>query len=426
VLATACSHQHPLAQDASADASADSASDSAGGPTGPVTLTVYGLWTNAGQLLADTDVYFVGPDQSVQHVTTGVDGVATAAVQAGTTAFVARQPVAGTWELSAYLALTPGDQITSGMVVPYSRSQTNLGHITFSLPTTTGANAYEVYVSCMTHTTKVSDTVLDLTIGDCEQKTAANVVAVAANFANATVDAVAYAASTNVDLTALLGTTVTIPSYDQAATTLSATFTDSSEGTTQLGFWAKTRRGSDVQYYGNLQPLPLAFSGTSLTFTGPIVPFGDQTIFMADLKGPYGDAYYNDLTASLTTDFTIDVTTMGHPMLAPQLDSSTQTWSWTESPIGNDPNMMRGDVYWLSGSNYVRYEFFMPHATSIAIPALPADLASLEYQPQTTVTWNDFKTYAVIGKTYHEALSGMRVVQGPSPAGFEGGAYWEQ
>ena len=411
-LLAACHSSHPAMGDAAGSGGSDAVAIPDGldgapdAPRGTITVTVYGdnVDRGPGELVPGADVYFVAPDGMTTHVTTGVDGIATAQEPDNTTVWIAHHN-SSAYAIETYEGVQVGDSIIGGDPVAPG-PDTDVGTAYIAFPSFSDATAYKLALSCTSGTTGSSSPLSNAFVG-CAQEMAANAIV----WATDSMGNLGYTSATGVDLTAhtSAGTALALPAFQPGAS-LGVTFTNLpfQLGESSADIFARYTYGTDPT---NLQVIELAEDTLTDTMTSsaPIAPFGDHTR-VNGLVYIGANAYalnYDGTTPALVSSVTIDASTMVHPAKTWTYDSVTNSVTWTQLAIGVNPTVVRSTLNW-NNSPSVNWYVTAPYSgsPSLALPAFPTELISLTYPPKdATFKQVDLTSYA--GKTYHDILVGQ-------------------
>ena len=393
-----------------ADGAADGAPDAGCTGCGPIQMTVYGenFGVDEGKTLSGIDVYFTAPDQTVQKVTTGPDGIALASAPPGTSVLVVRHPTQSSWELSLYAGLQPGDAITDGVVsvTPPGPDMQSGATIYFSFPAFNDATSYYLRASCGGFLNNYTGDPIPWMPLQCPQYGSA----VALVYATDSQGNLGYTTLANVDYNVHNGAAnpVTMPAWQPGAT-LTTSFVNLPMVSTNLELQTQYKLANDPTIFWNTDTYG-GGPGPTQVMSVPVVPYGDHTRFSAQLQeaGHNIVFYLHEVDQAATTE-QVDVGTMIHPVTAGHYDPATDSLVWTASSTGVNPSIIMGGIGWrdLSGDN-VAYSFYVPGGTtaSLPIPKLPSALSQLAYVP-SAISAFEIRMRSYVGKTYHDGLVGQ-------------------
>jgi hypothetical protein len=391
------------------------------GPLQPVTVTA----TIDGAPQAGVQVYFLDADSSlVLSTTTDATGTASAVMAAGGSV-TALDPYAGplppqtaiaggSHSLYTFVGVKPGDNLV--LANPGEHPGIDVT-VTVPIDPAAGVASYEVHTPCgggNTLTDPGSGASPSGLVGigpDCGATTDFLIVTRDDNFQvldYAYVPDQAISEGATIDLTAATyaaGSTREYSYTNVPATFGSPSFTDA----------ILTPQGdmlAQFNYASPDEPTPVVTAGigTHLSVTD-IFGASAGNHHIADW-GPYTDTYTADLGARTLHDLN------GFP----HLDPTTHEISLDESAGGAEPDLMLAGIYtYREADNTDWYwQIAAPHATTLAMPALPTDLYDFTIAPTDTFDANQLMLAKVPGgydavRAYVFALTGpTSVAQGSS------------
>ena len=378
---------------------------------GPATITVNRTYNegNPGEPLEGAPVFFIRPDGTYEMKATGPDGKASAEVVAGSAILVARQRIlagAPSYTLTAFVGVEPGFDVIAGNKAqpPY----TSAGQLTFTWGPVAGASYYRFASSCGSPFTSGTSVVLDVNSA-CPSATAATAVVTAFDQSGTLVG---YSVDANVNLTASVGQTRTMPAFTTAPPSAATTYTNLSPATFEsVDFDLELLQGDEplasTGGYGTV-------TGQTLTLNGPIAPVGSSTW----IKSRFSPTAQNLLdmfhvrrhgTQQLT--HSLDVGANMLPMTTyPSFDPGSRTVAWTLSGGGTgrqaDAVIARG--YWYLGASgtFVDWTVVGPALTShVTLPPLPTELTTLTPAASDEAYVNEFWMIDVVGKDGYQAVA---------------------
>lgn len=335
-------------------------------PNGPsIRVTAYDS-NNPDLPLPSATVQFIAPDHSIQTVTTDANGFAQAWSPANTTVVVIQTGGGSVPRVRIFEQTMPGDAIIAGYRV--KQAFQTLGDIDFTLPVVSDTTQVTLTVSCgfpqqLTQNTFVVHAV------KCPNVADATAVATTSDQVGNPLSG----ASTvrHLDLTALVGGTVTLPAYDAAPVTITSNFQNVPANAIMTEWETAYFFAGDpkVDSYANASPA---------SAQKQLAAVGDRTLstYLFQVPG-YNGVNYSRVEIGQTTTFAVDASQTIRPILMPHYDKPGNAAAWTESTVGRQATIVTAIVLVSNNAGgKVQIELHAPHGAtnSLAIPTLPAAL----------------------------------------------------
>jgi hypothetical protein len=361
LVVAACSRPTPLAVDAQlggdsaeADAGTDAAIDAA---VGPIAITVF-TYGDPTVPLANAKVEFQAG--TTQTVMTDINGVATAIAPAGTTVVVYQTGEGGYPLVKSFADAQPGDSINAGGWP--QQTFPALGDIQFSVPPVVGASSYSATISCAAGSNPAT---LRAHVLNCPNAHDAIAFAWALDDQGRVTGA--WSMLQHIDLAAVVGTTVTLPSLAGVLVPVTAEISNLPPGSTNLEWEESYFLASDRTVSSYASSLPPSLQ---------LLELGDRSQSTFHFTPPGFDAIrYDRVDASRIADFQLDATSAVRAVTNVHFDVPTRSIHWTESTSGTPAALLNVTMSVSSaGHTKVEIQLHAPHGASIPLPTLPQEL----------------------------------------------------
>ncbi|HVV81813.1 MAG TPA: hypothetical protein VHE35_01995 [Kofleriaceae bacterium] len=320
-----------------------------------------------GESGAGARVVFAPPGQPAVETLADADGLVEAMIPEGTDVTVAQRAIlipSGEWGtiFTTFVDLGPGASVVAG---PRQLRPQIVSNFAVALPAYPGGRFYTLTASCELGGVADQNVLTVSVYGPCATATAATLVGRVKSEQGALLGVTVLE---GVDLLAANGTTVTMPPFDVAPVTITATLTNVADITDavttfvtyRLGdvFWLLDQAAASTRHGGLVQ---LAF---------PAYPVGDQTSFdvtLVHLGTTFADYHHGE--SGRPTDFTLDASSSIEGILGAVVGADHI--SWTTTAWGTAPDLVDAKLW----SGDVRGVLVAPgDGSSISLDAIPPDL----------------------------------------------------